>query len=111
MAPLCRSKLSFVTTTHRSGNNLVVDDLLLWLLEPILLWGGNTALSLSLNLDGGVLVCLQLLGDISLLWGGWWLGWVELEDGALGVGGLDRGWLVGLELLKVELLDEIGYGT
>lgn len=91
-------------------HNLVVGDLLLWLLEPILLGDSSgTSLGLSLDLNGGILVCLQLLGDISLLWGSWWLRWVELEDGALGVGGLDGGWLVGLELLEVKVLDEIGY--
>ena len=87
----------------------MVSDLLLWLLEPILLWSGNTTLGLSLKLNGRVLVCLQLLGDIGLLWGSWCLWWVELEDGSLSVGSLDGGWLVGLELLEVKVLDEIGY--
>lgn len=104
-------KLSFVTAPRSSVNNLVVDNLLLWLLEPVLLWSGNTTLGLSLELDDRVLVCLQLLSDIGLLWRGWRLWWVELEDGTLGVGGLDSGWLVGLELPKVEVLDEIGYYT
>lgn len=102
-------KLSFVTAPRSDVNTLVMDNLLLWLLEPILLWSGNTTLRLSLKLDGRVLVCLQLLGDIGFLWRGWCLWWVELEDGSLSVGGLDGGWLVGLELLKVEVLDEIGY--
>lgn len=104
-------KLSFVTAARSTGNNLVVDNLLLWLLKPILLWSSNTTLGLSLKLDGRVLVCLQLLGDIGLLWGGWGLWWVELEDGTLSVGSLDGSWLVGPELLKVEVLDKIGYFT
>ena len=58
MGPLCRSKLSFVTAPRSSVNNLVVDNLLLWLLEPILLWGSDTTLGLSLKLNGRVLVCL-----------------------------------------------------
>ena len=87
----------------------MVSDLLLWLLEPILLWSGNTTLGLSLELNGRVLVSLQLLGDIGLLRGSWCLWWVELEDGSLSVGSLDGGWLVGLELLEVKVLNEIGY--
>ena len=100
----------FQPLSFRYQHNLVVGNLLLWLLKPVLLgWGSGAGLSLTLNLDGGILVCLQLLGDISLLWRSWCLWWGELLDAALSIGSLDGGWLVGLELLKVEVLNDVGY--
>jgi hypothetical protein len=88
----------------------VLGNLLLWLLEPVMLsLNCGTGIGLALNLDSHGLVCLQLIGDISLLWGLWRSWWVELLDVALGLGGLDWDWLVGLQLLKVKVLNNIGY--
>lgn len=85
--------------------------LLLWLLlEPMLLsdWGG-TGIGLTLQLDNLGLVILKLVGDVALLWRLWGLWCGENLDVADAVAGLDWGWLVGLELLEVQVLNEIGY--
>ena len=72
------------------------------------LGGGGGVLALDLN--GHALVLLEAAGEVGLLGGhgGLWRG--ENLDLALGVAGLDGGSLVGLELLQVELLDEVGWG-
>lgn len=62
----------------------------------------------ALDFDSHRLILLKRAGKVGLLGGGGGLGEVESLDVALGVGVLDRGRLVGLELLEVELLDEIG---
>jgi len=73
--------------------------------------GGSTGLGgLALNLDLLGLVCAELVGNIGLLGGSRGLGKSELLDLALGVGSLDGGGLVSLQLAEVEVLDEIGYG-
>lgn len=81
-------------------------------LEPV--GEGSSALAglggiLTLNLDGHALVLLQVAGEIGLFGGGRGFGHGEGLDLALGIGLLDNGGLVGLELLQVEVLDEIGY--
>ena len=63
----------------------------------------------TLNLDHHCLVLLQARGEVGLLGGLGSLGEGERGDLANGVGILDGGGLVRLELLKVELLDEVGY--
>lgn len=81
-------------------------------LEPVGNLGGASALGggvLALNLDRHALVLLQVAGKVGLLGGGGGLGDVEGLDVALGIGLLDDGGLVGLELLEVKLLDEVGY--
>lgn len=71
--------------------------------------GGSTGLGgLTLNLDLLGLVCAELAGDVGLLGGSRGLGKRELLDLAFGVGSLNGGRLVGLELAEVEVLDEIG---
>lgn len=85
--------------------------LLSGLLKPVLLGGRGAGVSgLALDLRHLALVGLQLAGNVGLLgrWGS--LGQGELLDVALGVGGLDGGGLVGLELLEVQVLDEVGWG-
>lgn len=94
-------------------NRLVVGLILLLSLEPVGDGSGTTRGSgdiLALNLDGHALVLLKAASEIGLLGGSGGLGDVEGLDLALGVGGLDGGDLVGLELLEVELLDEVGCG-
>lgn len=71
--------------------------------------GGLGGGVLALNLDGHVLVLLEVAGEVRLLGGGGRLGDGEGLDLALGVRGLDLGGLVGLELLEVEVLDEVGW--
>jgi hypothetical protein len=90
---------------------VVVVILLLLLDEPVLDDGGRLAgisAILTLNLDGHVLVFLQAGGKVGLLGrlGGFRKG--EGGDLADGIGVLNGGGLVGLELLEVELLDEVG---
>lgn len=63
---------------------------------------------LALDLNGHGLVGLQAIGEVGLLGRGRSLGHGENLDLALGVGLLDGGDLVGLELLEVELLDKVG---
>lgn len=63
---------------------------------------------LTLDLNGHGLVRLEAVGEVGLLGGGGGLGHGEDLDLALGVGLLDGGGLVGLELLEVQLLDEVG---
>jgi hypothetical protein len=70
--------------------------------------GGDGTGLLALNLDGHVLVLLEGAGEVGLLGGSGGLGDGEGLDLALGVGVLDGGGLVGLELLEVELLDKVG---
>lgn len=102
--------LPFSTLPEYYRHNLVMGNLLLLLNEPVLLgWSSGAGLSLSLNLDGRILVCLQLLGDIGLLWRSWCLWWGELLNAALSIGSLDGGWLVGLELLEVKVLNDVGW--
>lgn len=69
--------------------------------------GGNV---LALNLDGHSLVGGEVAGEVGLLGGNGGLGLVEGLDLANGVRGLDGGGLVGVELLEVQLLDEVGWG-
>lgn len=69
--------------------------------------GGRLA---ALDIDGHALVLLERRREVGLLGGGGGLGGREGLDVALGVGGLQGGGLVGLELLEVELLDEVGWG-
>jgi len=91
-----------------------VSSLLLNLLglEPVLNNGGGTGLGGggigTLDIDGHVLVLLEAAGEVGLLGGDGGLGEVEDLDVAFGVGFLDDGGLVGLELAEVELLDEVG---
>lgn len=69
---------------------------------------GGSGGVLALDLDGHALVLLQASGEVRLLGGLGGGGDGEGLDLALGVGLLDGGGLVGLELLEVELLDEVG---
>lgn len=69
--------------------------------------GGSDGV-LTLDLDGHALVLLQAAGEVSLLGGGGGAGEAEGLDLALSIGGLDGRGLVGLELLEVQLLDEVG---
>jgi hypothetical protein len=93
-------------------SDLVVGLLLLLGLEPVGKSSRGASLGsgvLALDLDGHALVLLQAAGEVALLGrlgGG---GGVEGLDLADGVGLLDGGDLVGLELLEVELLNEVGY--
>lgn len=83
--------------------------LLLVLLEPVLLDGGGlTSDGLALDLNLLALVGGELTGEVSLLGRRRGLGESELLDVLVGVTGLDGGGLVGLELLKVEVLDGVG---
>lgn len=84
--------------------------LLLLLDEPVLNSGGGLAslgALLALDLDGHALVLLEVGGEVALLGGLGGLGLAEGGDLACGVGVLDGGGLVGLELLEVEFLDEV----
>lgn len=81
-------------------------------LEPVGQGGGSTGSLgsgiLALNLDGHGLVLLEAAGEVALLrglGGGWGGEGLNLADG---VGLSDRRDLVGLQLLEIELLDEIG---
>lgn len=85
--------------------------LLLLLNEPVLDDGGGLACLGTLGtfyLNCHRLVLLETGGEVSLLGRLGGLGEVEGSDLADSVGLLDRGRLVGLELLQVELLDEVG---
>lgn len=91
-------------------NALVVSLILLLSLKPVGNLGG-TGLGravLALNLNGHALVLLQVAGEVGLLGGGRCLGDVECLNVALSIGLLDGGDLVGLELLQIKLLDEVG---
>lgn len=86
--------------------------LILLSLEPVGNLGGAGRLSggvLTLDLNGHALVLLQVASEVGLLGGSGGLGDAESLDVALGIGLLDDGDLVGLELLKVKLLNKIGY--
>jgi hypothetical protein len=87
-----------------------VGSFLLLGLEPVL---GNRGLGggagvLTLDLDGHGLVLLQAAGKVALLGGLGGGRGVEGLDLADGVGLLDGGRLIGLELLQVELLNKVG---
>lgn len=86
--------------------------LLLLGLEPVGESGGLAGSGdvLALDLDGQLLVLLEAAGEVGLLGGLRGGGGAEGLDLADGVGVLDGGGLVGLELLEVELLDEVGCG-
>ena len=90
----------------------MVSTLLLLLLnEPVLnngSGGRGIGTLLSLNLNGHVFVLLQAGGEIGLLGRLGGLGEGEGGDLADGVRVLDGGGLVGLELLEVKLLNEVG---
>lgn len=93
---------------------MVVIILLLLLDEPVLDGGGGLAgLStlLTLNLNSHALVLFQAGGEVGLLGGLGGLRKGEGGDLTDGVGVLDGGGLVGLELPQVELLDEVGCNT
>ena len=84
------------------------------LLKPILrqgtrirLCGGGIG---ALDFNGHGFVLLEAACQIGLLGGGRGFGSGKGLDVALGVGVLDGGGLVGLELLEVEFLDEVGCG-
>lgn len=90
----------------------MVGLLLLLGLEPVRqlgsAGGGLGGSVLAFDLDGKGLVLLEAVGEVGLLGGSGGLGHGEDLDLALGVGLLDCGDLVGLELLKVEFLDKVG---
>jgi len=93
----------------------VVVILLVLLDQPVLDDGLGAALGggggvLALDLDGHALVLLQRGRQVGLLGRGGGLGHGEGGHLAGGVGLLDGRGLVGLELLEVELLDEVGCG-
>ena len=90
---------------------LVGAGLVLLGLEPVGELGGlgGSGGVLALDLNGHVLVLLEAAGEVGLLGGLGGLGGGKGLDLALGVGLLDGGSLVGLELLEVELLDEVGW--
>lgn len=91
---------------------LVVGFLLFLGLEPVgqlsNTGGGLSGSILTLDLNGHGLVGLEAVGQVGLLGRGRGLGHGEDLDLALGVGLLDGGNLVGLELLEVELLNKVG---
>jgi len=93
-------------------HDLVVGGLLTLILldEPVLDGSRSTAddALVALDLDGHALVVLQRVGEVSLLWRLGRLGRCEGLDLTDSVGILDGGGLVGLELLEVELLNEVG---
>lgn len=99
--------------SHKSSfkAHLVVGSLLLLglLLKPILLDRRSAGLAgLALDLGNLRLVGLELAGNVGLFGGGGGLGNAELLHVALGVVGLDSGSLVGLQLAKVEVLNQVG---
>ena len=79
------------------------------LLEPVLLHGCGAGLSLALDLGHLALVGLELAGDVGLLGRRGSGGDAELLHLALGVRGFDGGRLVGLQLLEVQVLDDVGW--
>lgn len=91
---------------------LVVGFLLFLGLEPVgqlsNTGGGLSGSILALDLNGHGLIGLEAVGQVGLLGRSRSLGHGENLDLALGVGLLDGGDLVGLELLEVELLDKVG---
>ena len=70
--------------------------------------GGLGRSVLALDVDSEALVLLKVAGEVGLFGGFGRLGEGEGLDLANGVGLLDGGNLVSLELLEVELLDEVG---
>lgn len=92
--------------------SLVLDLLLLGGLEPVGKGGGGArgqlGSILALNLDGHALVLLEVAGEVRLLGGLGGLGHGKGLNLAGGVGLLEGGDLVGLELLEVQLLDKVG---
>lgn len=85
--------------------------ILFLLLKPVLLWYCCAALGRTLNLDSLCLVRLQFARNVGLFGGCGGRGDLECLDIALGVRSLDWWDLVGLELAKVQLLDEIGWSN
>lgn len=84
-------------------------SLLLLLDEPALLSRGSLASSsLALDLDNLALVGRQLAGKVGLLGGSRGLRKSELVNVGVGVTGLDRGGLVGLEFAEVQVLNGVG---
>lgn len=86
---------------------------LLLLLEPVpsrslLPAGAGSGRLGALDVDRHVLVLLERGREVGLLGGGGGLGGGEDLDVGIGVAGLEGRGLVGLELLEVELLDEVG---
>lgn len=115
--PYCTDGLANISLCLRSfirvmSNRLVGGVallLLLGLLKPVLLHGRRAGLTrLALNLGHLALVGLELASNVGLLGRSGSLGQGELLNVALGVGGLDGGRLVGLQLLEVHVLDEVG---
>jgi hypothetical protein len=113
--PYCTNgSLTYLVSIRIFYNRLVSGVALLLLnglLKPVLLNRCCAGLArLALNLGHLALVGLKLAGNVGLLgrWGS--LGEGELLNVTLGVGGLDGGCLVGLELLEVHVLDEVGCG-
>lgn len=78
------------------------------LVEPILNWCSGATLGLALNLGDLGFVCRKFACNVGLLGGSGCLGDGEVLDLALGIGSLDGGGLVGLELAEVKVLDQIG---
>ncbi|KAF3072119.1 hypothetical protein CFAM422_005860 [Trichoderma lentiforme] len=108
----CPDFLSLFSFKSAVFGPLVVGLLLLLGLEPVRQLsntsGGLGGSILTLDLNGHGLVGLEVVGQVSLLGRGRGLGHGEDLDLALSIGLLDGGGLVGLELLEVELLDEVG---
>lgn len=94
-----------------STHALVMRFGLFFLLDkPILLNGCCAGIARrALDFWGRLLVFLKTALEICLFWGLWWLWDGELLHLALGIIGLQWSWLVGLELLQVHVLDEIGW--
>jgi len=91
---------------------LVVGLLLLenGLVKPVLLGGGLATLSgLTLDLGDLALVCGKFAGNVGLLGRCGCLGDGEGVDVTLGIGRLNGGDLVGLELAQVQVLNQVGY--
>jgi hypothetical protein len=90
----------------------VVGFLLFLSLEPVRqlnsAGGGLSGSILAFDLNGHGLVRLQAVGKVGLLGRGRSLGDGKDLDLALGIGLLNNGDLVSLELLQVELLDKVG---
>ena len=99
----------------QTEQDLVAVGLVLLLsLEPVGESGGTLAGLgggvLTLNLNGHALILLQAAGEIGLFGGGGRLGHGKGLNLAFGIGLLDCRHLVGLELLQIELLNEVGWG-
>lgn len=111
--PSINHPFSYVHQYSKKTHNTVSLSRLLLLLEPVpgrslLLAGAGGSRLGALDLDRHVLVLLERGREVGLLGGGGGLGGREDLDVGVGVAGLDGGGLVGLELLEVELLDEVG---